>query len=64
MRDRVSVLRIPRSNALLLRHRDYGKWGLLRSSHDTRSAKCLDQNVDNVMFVNGIMVSFKLSKEI
>ena len=48
MRERTLDLRILRSDALPLNHRDCGERGLLRSLKATRSAYCLDQQVESI----------------
>ena len=66
MRNRTSDLRIPRSDALPLSHRDstvsevYYEVHMTRVLHTARIS-----NVDSVMFVNRIreMASFELGKE-
>ena len=67
MRNRTSDLRIPRTDALSLSHRDfmvsevYYEVHLRRVLHTARI-----RNVDSVMFANRIreMASFELGKEI
>ena len=67
MRNQTSDLRIPRTDALSLSHRDstvsevYYEVHMTRVLHTARIS-----NVDSVMFVNRIreMVSFELGKEI
>ena len=65
MRNRTSDLRIPRTDALSLSHRDSTVSKVYYEVHLTRVLHRI-RNVDSVMFVNRIreMVSFELGKEI
>ena len=67
MRNRTSDLRIPRSDALPLSHRDSTVSEVYYEVHMTRVLRTARiSNVDSVMFVNRLrkMVSFELGKEI
>ena len=67
MRNRTSDLRILRTDALSLSHRDFMVSEVYYEVHMTRVLHTARiSNVDSVMFVNRIreMVSFELGKEI
>ena len=67
MRNRTSDLRIPRSDALPLSHRDSEVSKIDYETHKTCVLRTVRiSSVDSVMFVNRIreMVTFELGKEI
>ena len=67
MRNQTSDLRIPRTDALSLSHRDSTVSEVYYEVHLTRVLHtAMISNVDSVMFVNRVreMASFELGKEI